>query len=125
MRSLLAVVAGYALLAAGIIASTAIAARFLLPEGMTPGRPQRLTFSYLAVNLLCGAGFAALGGFVCAWLAPGSPMIHAGVLAALMAGMAGLMFLEKGGQPVWYKRTLLILGPTMALVGGMVRGVLA
>jgi hypothetical protein len=124
-KSVLAVVAGYAVMAAGIIAATVLTIRLMtggIPEpGWSP------TPGYIAVNLLYSAGFAALGGYVTAWAAPEASRIqHAMMLAIVSLGLGiASMITEWGRQPWFYQVALLALMPPAVLAGGYLRERLA
>ena len=121
LRSIAAVAAGFALLVIGVMVATRIAVGVMLPApdaGPTP--------AYLAVNLAYSAAFAVAAGYVTAKAAPSAPRAHALVLAGvlLLLGVAAVAGTAAAGvteanQPSWYPYVMLVLGPTGAILGGL------
>ena len=70
----------------------------------------------LAVFLVVGSGFTALGGYVAARMAPSAPFTHAVVLALASIGL-GLLFAETGTQPLWFVVSNYVLAVPAALAG--------
>ncbi len=66
LRSVIAVVVRYLVMAVVVIVSTAFASKVML--GATPGHPKPPTRSYIAANLIFSALSAVLGGFLAAWI---------------------------------------------------------
>jgi hypothetical protein len=113
MRSVIAVVAGY--LVFGV--SSAILFRVsgqdphLLPG---PG--------FLLCSLAYGAAFAASGGYLAARLAPRRPMLHAGVVAALLTlGAVGSAAADWSAGSIWSQALVLFVMAPAALAGGYLR----
>lgn len=128
LRSILAVLGGFAAMAVIVMATTAVAASVLVPGGMramsAPDRP--LPKAYLTVNLLCSALAALLGGIVTARLATTAPLPHGAALALLMVVMSLLSARQAAGrQPRWYQLTLTYLMPGLGLLGAWLGGVTA
>ena len=125
LRSVLAVIAGYVVLAVTVMIGTAAAAAaFGLPVLPDPAAAAPMPGTgYLALNLVVSALGAAAGGWVAAHLARRRPVAHATVLAVLLLA-AGIAMLGRPqpGQPSWYPTVLLVLGPVGALLGGLLRG---
>lgn len=128
LRSILAVLGGFATMAVIVMATTAIAAAALIPGGMqammTPGAP--LPRRYLTVNLVCSALAAFAGGFVTARLAPDKPFFH-GIALALVMGVMGVLSARQAGdrQPRWYQLVLSAVMPLVALAGAYISGQVA
>ncbi|MDQ6893021.1 MAG: hypothetical protein M3167_10120 [Acidobacteriota bacterium] len=122
-RSILAVVAGFAAMSLLVVIATAVAIR-LNPGGRGPVHAP--TPTYLVVNLCYSALAAVLGGFLAALLAGRAPLVHAGVLAAVVVAMS-LVSMKRyaGQQPMWYQITLLVLMPTFVLCGGLLLAAVA
>lgn len=125
LRSILAVLGGFATMAFLVMATTALAAAALIPGGMktmmTPGVP--LPQRYLTANIVCSAIAAFLGGFVTVRLAPDKPFFHAIALALLMGAMALLSARQAGDrQPRWYPLVLGTVMPLVALTGACISG---
>ena len=125
MHSFLAVLGGFAAMALIVMATTAIAAQWMVPGGMramaTPGA--ELPPAYLATNLLCSALAALFGGALTARIAGHDPLIHGGALAMLMVLMSwASMKQAEGKQPRWYQLTLMTVMPALALLGAWIGG---
>jgi hypothetical protein len=117
-RSIVAVIAGYAIMAAVVIALTVLIKR-KAPQWMgARGKPNA---TYIYTNLLYSFGAAMIGGFVTALIAPRSPLAHACMLAALVFVLAVVSAVQIGDkQPRWYQAALAFIGPLGAIFGGMV-----
>jgi len=74
---------------------------------------------YLIANIAVGLIAAIVGGFVAGIIAPYKPILHAGVIAAILFGFSVNAFfkLQGGPQPVWYLLTLTIATPAAVIVG--------
>jgi hypothetical protein len=67
---------------------------------------------------------AAVGGYACAWIAPGPRAVHVGVLAGLLAVMSLASAASTGaapGQPAWYPWVIGAIGVAGIVVGGGIR----
>ena len=119
LRSFLALLAGFVSMAAVVGIVTAVLVKRAPNWVGTPGHPRP---AYVTVNLIYSFAAAMLGGFVTAWLAPGSPLKHVLVLALIVLLLSGLSALQlRGKQPVWYQLTLVALSPLGVLAGGILR----
>lgn len=104
VRSVLAVVAGFAATAVASILTDALMRALMI----FPAAPQSMSDSLFAIAALYRAVFTVVGAFITARLAPARPAMHAAFLAAIgfVAGAAGLVvyFMRGGGQlgPIWY-----------------------
>ncbi len=118
-RSFLAILAGFATMAALVtLATTAVAKSFprLIGE---PAHPRR---RYLLLNLGYSAAFAAAGGFVTAIVAKADPLRTVLMLAIVILLMSAVSALQlRGQQPVPYQFALIVLTPVAALAGGLLR----
>ncbi len=118
LKSIRAVLAGYALVAALVIVATLVASK-VLPEPTT---------TYLVLNLSYSLVFAVIGGYVTARIAPHSPLIHAGALAAIFLFVSFAASLLSAAaetaafiaQPSWYPFVVALLGAGGVVVGGFV-----
>ncbi|HYO46050.1 MAG TPA: hypothetical protein VEY33_05120 [Gemmatimonadota bacterium] len=72
MRSVLAVLGGFAAMAVVVIVATVLFAQLLYPDA-DPARPPTPTGAWLAVNFAYSLGAAVLGGWLAAYLAPRAP----------------------------------------------------
>lgn len=119
VRSVIAVIAGYAAMAAVVIAFTVLIKR-RAPQWMESlGKPNA---TYIYTNLLYSFGAAMLGGFVAATIAPRARLAHACILAGIVFVLAILSALQTGDkQPRWYQATLVIICPLGVVLGGAAR----
>lgn len=113
LRSVGAVIVGFVASAVLVVLGTLGAALALAGPDGAP------TPAYLAANLAVSLGAALSGGGTAAWVARRRPLLHAGVLALIMAAMS-LPGLGRpaAGQPTWYPAALLVIGAGGALAGG-------
>jgi hypothetical protein len=122
-----ALLAGFATLAALVIALTALLARMVPSwvgsEGKPqPGLPTGDLRPYAIVNLGYSFLAAAAGGYVTAWVAAANPLIHVLALALVVLALAALSALQsRGKQPIWYALALVAISPIGVLAGGLVR----
>lgn len=119
LRSVLAVLAGYATMAALVAGTTAALAK-LWPsssEGEAPPTP-----AYTAVNLAYSGLSAAIGGYVTATLARHSPIGHAAALSTMILGLGALYSAQSSGgkQPGWYLALLPALASGGVFAGGYI-----
>jgi hypothetical protein len=119
-----AIVTGYVLMvllgmAAGTLLSLVAPATFP-PDGQ--GSAPLPGLGWYALTLAYSVVFAILGGHTCARLARRDEMMHAGVLAALLA-VAGLRLLLTAPSPIpmWRSAGYLAASVTGVLVGGLIR----
>lgn len=114
LRSILAIVAGYAITAVLIIVVTGGAAALL---GVSDGK---LSTPYLVVNLTGSTAAGVVGGFVAARLSPRAVGVHVGLLAVLLFAMSlpAVFGGAATGQPAWYPGAIAVLGPAAVAVGG-------
>ena len=113
LRSVLAVVAGFAAAFVIVVIVTLAAAAAL---GLTEGS---VTPLYLMLNLLGSALAAIAGGYVAARLAPSAPMQHGIALAIVMLllSLSAVFSEPQPGQPGWYPVTIAIVGLVLTPVG--------
>jgi hypothetical protein len=122
LRTIGAVVAGYVVMAAGVLLATIIATRLMLGGSMLDPSI-RPTPSYLAVNVVYSWAFALLGGYLASSLAAQRRLMHASILAALILlfSLKTLVSFPAAGQPTWYPYAIAIGGSACVLVGGILR----
>jgi hypothetical protein len=117
LRSILAVIVGYATMAAGVLAVFAVA-------GQSP--EQKITTEFMAVLTGVGFLFAALGGYVAGWVAGRSPLRH-GVALAVVCGVlwavsfAGVLAVAYAHVVWWFEAAKLITGVGGTLLGSWLR----
>ena len=119
LHAFLALLAGYAVMAASVVVATAFVSR-LLPDWC--GQSTRPAAGYLFVNLGYSFLAAAAGGYVTAWIAAPSPLAHALVLAVIVLLLGAVSaFSARRKQPVAYQIALIVLSPLGVLAGALVR----
>lgn len=118
-RSFLAILAGFATMAVLVaLATLAISKAFPEPVG-DPTGPRR---SHLFLNLACGAIFAAVGGYVTAWIAKPDPLPNILMLALVVLTISALSAIQlRGEQQLPYQFAQLVVTPLAALGGGLLR----
>jgi hypothetical protein len=114
LRSILAVIVGYAVFAAsGVIL-------FQL-TGQAPHRDASLPFMFGAVAY--GVSFAMLGGYISGWIAARRPATHAAVVAAILAlGATVSLIATMGKGAIWSQVSAISLMAPAAAAGGWLRG---
>ncbi|MDX1624163.1 MAG: hypothetical protein R3199_09290 [Gemmatimonadota bacterium] len=123
LRSVVAVVAGFVVITAVVIAFT-----FALSALLYPGRPMDApvepSATWLVLNLVYSLMAALVGGWVAAWIANRSPFAHAVALAVLLAvvtlagSIGGGEPAAPSGGPAWYPYLVALLGILGVLLGG-------
>ncbi|MGH7533767.1 MAG: hypothetical protein ACREL4_10790 [Gemmatimonadales bacterium] len=120
-RSLLAVLAGYAAMAAFVIIATILAVRFILripASAMRSMDPTALSRPYLIANITASALAALIGGRITGAIADHAPVAHGLALAALMVAFGLLSARQSGAaQPRWYRTLLVTAMPALAVAG--------
>jgi hypothetical protein len=118
LRSVGAVVVGlFATMIFVVVSTMALTVAFL--GSMRTYQPQKPNVEYLIGNLACSLLAAGVGGYVCAWIAPGRPMLHGGVLAGmfLVSGVSAQGLEADNGQPSWYSYAITVIC-LIGVVGG-------
>jgi hypothetical protein len=119
LHAFLALLAGFAVMAALVIIATAALTKFT-PDWVGSSSAPRP--AYVFVNLGYSFIAAAAGGYVTAWIAGNNPLYHVLALAIVVLAMSALSALQqRGKQPVWYALTLVGITPLGILAGGLVR----
>jgi uncharacterized membrane protein len=78
---------------------------------------------FLAASILYGMLFAALGGYVAAFIAQYKPSVHALILTIVIATGALISLLASPGKGAqWSQLAAIILMAPSALIGGYFRG---
>ena len=118
VRSVIAVVAGYAAMAAVVIALTVLVKR-ISPEWMGAGHAPAA--SYVYTNLMYSFGAAMIGGYLAAVIGSRAPLAHACALAVVIFILSIVSSAQIGDrQPRWYQAALALIGPLGAVLGGWV-----
>jgi len=124
LRAFLALLAGYATVAALVIGITALLSR-LMPSWSSPslsGAGGKLQPSYAFASTGCSFLASAAGGYVTAWAAAANPLIHVLALGMVVLAMAALSAMQsRGKQPIWYALAQVAILPLGVLAGGLVR----
>lgn len=119
LHAFFALVAGFATMALLVASLTGLLQK-LTPEWV--GESGHPSPGYIFVNLGYSFLAAGAGGYVTAWIAQHSPLVHVLALAITVLLLAALSALQqRGQQPVWYMITLVALTPMGVLAGGLVR----
>lgn len=119
LRAFLALLAGVAVMTLLVGVMTAQLAR-LAPSWT--GKEGKLPPGYAFVNLGCAFLSAAAGGYVTAWVAGASPLVHVLALGVVVLALAALSTMQaRGFQPIWYQLALVGISPVGVLAGGLVR----
>lgn len=120
LRSIVAVVVGYLSL------SICVMVLLVLALALVPGWQGTVTGGYLATNIMLSIISAAIGGWVCARLAPSRPLLHGNVLG-LIALVLGILYVlspaEDGGHaqpPGWYALMLAMLAWPSVILGTLI-----
>jgi hypothetical protein len=117
LRSIIALVGGFAIMAFLMFALVAIAAWVI---GARAG--DQYSPAMLGANIGLFAIAALAGGYATASLAPGRPRLHAAVLAGMVLAMTvSTIASPPAGAPRWFPVTLAVIGPVFAVLGGVLR----
>src|SRR5262249_54559793 len=119
VRSILAVIAGYLVLALFIGVVDFIISR-ISPEHFPNGADPAV--HWMIVELVCGLALLIAGGYVTAKLARRAELKHAlalGIFAVVMALVS--LFVYHGKQPAWFQGVILLGAIPAALAGGRLR----
>src|SRR5438552_17254924 len=122
LESIASVVAGYFAMAVIVITGTIAATAATIPGGLAAAKNPDLVppRSYLIANLALSFVGAMFGGWLCARLAPGSPLIHAAVLVVLLLVMSAISAKSQGrNQPSWYPWTIGVAGTAGIFIGAL------
>ena len=119
VRSVIAVVAGYAAMAAVVIALSVLVKK-IAPTWV--GSERAPNASYVYTNLLYSFGAAMIGGYVAAVIGSHAPLAHACALAVVVFVLSIVSAAQIGDrQPRWYQAALALIGPLGAVLGGWIR----
>ena len=113
MRSLMAILLGYAVFAVSAVALFAI-------SGQDPHSPARASF--MIVSILYGACFGVAAGFVAAWVARKAYFVHAFAVGCIIAlGAAASLIARPGEGAFWTQFSAMLLFAPLTLLGGHLR----
>ncbi|MGA8728905.1 MAG: hypothetical protein WB608_09160 [Terracidiphilus sp.] len=119
VHAFLALLAGFATMAALVFVMTALLRRMVPSWTGTETKPQP---GYIFVNLGYSFLAAAAGGYMTAWAAKGNPLVLVLGLGIIVLAIAALSALQsRGKQPIWYQLSLVALTPLGVLAGGLIR----
>jgi peptidoglycan/LPS O-acetylase OafA/YrhL len=113
VRSVLAIVAGYLVMAIAITVLFAVS----FPDPVV--NPSN---AFMLFSLAYGFLFATLGGYTTAWIARRAEMSHATALAAFAAILGIIsMIATTDSEPLWFELASLIVVVVAVLLGGSMR----
>ncbi len=120
LRSVLAVVVGYVVLAVCTTLMIGALGRAFPEYNRAEESHAAPPLLPVVLNLLLGVPCAAVGGFTTAWLARRAPLVHAAALAVIVLALGGLYALTMSGgpQPTWYLVLLPVCGAVGIFAGG-------
>ena len=121
-RSILAVIAGYIAMVLGV--TTFFALSITLIFGGTLGDPKSFhpPFWFYFLELGVTPILAALGGYVCAWIAKRKQLQHALALAGVCTLMGIVTVISDAGlKPLWSSLGIVVLGLVGVLAGAKLR----
>jgi hypothetical protein len=119
MRAFLALLAGFAAMAALVGVATAATVK-LAPRFV--GQRSHPPMAYVFVNLAYSLAAAILGGYITTWVARGNFLIHIAALALIVLLLGALSALQqRGQQPIWYQLLLVAVTPVGVVLGGLLR----
>jgi hypothetical protein len=123
LLSIAAIIGGFLVTAILVGGSTALASAALGVQ-QQPESGETVPITYLAANLFLGLVSAVVGGYVCGWIAPSNPVVHAAILAGLFGVLSLATAVTTGaapGQPIWYPWVIGVIGISGVVIGGVVR----
>lgn len=113
MRSVIAVVVGYAIFSLSALALFKI-------TGKDPHSPADVPF--MAATIVYGIFFAGLGGYVAAWLAKRWEIEHSLAVSCLIAVVGAISLLTRPQHAaMWTQLAALLLMAPAAMLGGRLR----
>jgi hypothetical protein len=117
VRSILGVFIGYAIFAVSAVV-------LFHATGRDPHAHQDATFT--AIAIVYGMGFAAVGGLVSGLIAGRRPVVHAAIVAAVLAlGALASLLSRPGAGAIWSQVAAIVLMAPSALIGGAMATFLA
>lgn len=116
VRSIIALVGGYAIMVLVLVVLVAIAAWTLHVSSGAPSQP------FLLARLVSSGVAAIAGGYSTATLAPVRPRAHAvGLGVMILATSMSTVSHSTQGQPAWNAVAVVVIGPLFAILGGLLR----
>jgi hypothetical protein len=117
LRSILSVIAGFAVMAAIVMFLTPRVARYFRAEDF-----RTMNVPFMLANLGYSSAAAILAGFVTAWIGGYRELRHASALGFLMIVMSFVSMRIRGEhQPGWYEVVIGGVGPIAAMLGAAIR----
>ncbi|MCG8363178.1 MAG: hypothetical protein MJA27_07595 [Pseudanabaenales cyanobacterium] len=114
LRSGVAVILGYAIMALGVIGLFAI---WFQEPNTLPSR------GFMLFSLVYGGIMAVMGGYVTAAIANQAELKHALALAAVVGIMALVsMAAAQGQEPLWHQLANLLIAIPAVILGGFLKG---
>jgi len=116
IRSLVALIGGFAIMTFALLFATVIAAY------ATGATAETIPMNFRIMTTAATPFAAAVAGFACATLARARHWEHVVFLAGLVAVMAvSTAITARSGEPAWYLYAPVVLGPLGVLLGGSMR----
>ena len=113
LRSIAAVIVGYAVFAASAFAVFRLSGHAAHAPASGP---------FMLLTIACGVAFAALGGYLAGWLAGRRPLAHAVAMAVLLAaGATASLVSTLGHGAIWSQLAALAVMAPSAVLGGWLR----
>jgi peptidoglycan/LPS O-acetylase OafA/YrhL len=113
LRSAAAVITGYLIF--GLSAAVLFGVVDQDPHSAT-------TRGYMIGTILYGAFFGGVGGFVTAWIAQQRRVVHAAVVAGIIAGGAVVSILTRSADdPLWSQIAAILIIAPVVILGGWLR----
>jgi len=110
-RSIIGVLVGYAVFALSAVV-------LFHATGRDPHTQQDATFT--AITIVYGMAFAAVGGLISALVAGRRPVLHAAIVATILAlGALASLLSRPGAGAIWSQLAAIVLMAPSALVGGV------
>ena len=78
--------------------------------------------AFLVLSIAYGMVFAGIGGYAAAAFAPRRPVLHAAIVAGIIAvGATASLLAKPGAGAIWSEAAALVLMAPCAVIGGILR----
>ncbi len=122
VRSILAVLGGYATMVIGVGTTLALLMALLLGDLPEPGEPYDGPLAFLVLELALGGLAAVGGGYVCGLIARRRELSHGLALAGLIVVLGTVSaVMEAGLKPMWSSLLLPVAGAVGVIAGSKLR----
>ena len=117
VRLILSVAVGFLIMEVLALATQFALLQFFFRSAIAGIEMGQLPPAYLLANGACSLFYAVIGGCIAASI--GRRYEAPTILGALMLGMGiGSLFMNRGGQPIWYAAAIPVIGALMATMAG-------